>query len=91
MTRIGTSVTLIDAMDKVTGRLKFGSDYKVAGMLYGKVLRSPIAHGRILSIDATAARRLPGVKAVITGTEEDLPNYSVAGEKFLDERLLAER
>ncbi len=88
MTRIGSPVHLIDAMDKVTGRLKFGSDYKVAGMLYGKVLRSPIAHGRILSIDATAARRLSGVKAVITGTEEDLPNYSVAGEKFLDERLL---
>ena len=41
MTRIGTPVTLIDAMDKVTGRLKFGSDYKVAGMLYGKVLKEP--------------------------------------------------
>lgn len=89
MTAIGKPVHLIDAVDKVTGSLKYGSDYKVPGMLYGKVLRSPIAHGRILSIDARAARRLTGVRAVITGQEEDLPPYSVAGERFFDERLLA--
>jgi CO/xanthine dehydrogenase Mo-binding subunit len=89
VTAIGKPVHLIDAVDKVTGSLKYGSDYKVPGMLYGKVLRSPIAHGRILSIDARAARRLIGVRAVITGQEEDLPPYSVAGERFFDERLLA--
>jgi len=86
---IGKSVPLIDSLEKVTGRQVFGSDFQLPGMLYGKVLRSPIAHGRILSIDASGARSLPGVKAVITGTETELPNYSVAGEKMLDERLLA--
>ncbi len=89
MTAIGKPVHLIDAVEKVTGSLKYGSDYKLPGMLYGKVLRSPIPHGRIVSIDASAARKIPGVKAVVTGLEEDLPAYSVAGEKFLDERLLA--
>ena len=89
MTTIGESVHLIDAVDKVTGSLKYGSDYKLPGMLYGRVLRSPIPHGRIVSIDASGARKLPGVKAVVTGLEEDLPAYSVAGERFFDERLLA--
>ncbi len=89
MTRIGERVPLIDAVEKVTGSLKYGSDYKVQGMLYGSVLRSPYPHARILSIDASKARKLPGVKAVITGLEENLPQYSVAGERFHDERLLA--
>ncbi|MGI6630576.1 MAG: xanthine dehydrogenase family protein molybdopterin-binding subunit [Bacillota bacterium] len=86
---IGKSVPLIDSIDKVTGRLKFGNDFKTPGMLYGKVLRSSIAHGRILHVDASKARSLPGVRCVIVGNEIDLPNYSVAGEKILDERLLA--
>ncbi|MBF7084467.1 xanthine dehydrogenase family protein molybdopterin-binding subunit [Desulfallas sp. Bu1-1] len=86
---IGKPVPLIDSVDKVTGKQIYGSDFKLPGMLYGKVLRSPIAHGRILHIDAGRARSLPGVKAVIVGTEIELPNYSVAGEKMLDERLLA--
>lgn len=89
VTRIGKSVPLIDSVEKVTGNLKYGTDFKLPGMLYGKVLRSPIAHGKILSIDAGKARSLPGVRAVLTGDEMDLPNFSVAGEKMLDERLLA--
>jgi CO/xanthine dehydrogenase Mo-binding subunit len=86
---IGKPVPLIDSLEKVTGQQVYGSDFKLPGMLCGKVLRSPIAHGRILHIDTSRARALPGVKAVIAGTEIDLPNYSVAGEKMLDERLLA--
>jgi CO/xanthine dehydrogenase Mo-binding subunit len=58
-------------------------------MLYGKVLRSPVPHARIVSIDAGRARGLPGVKAVVTGLEEDLPVYSVAVNKHHDERVLA--
>ena len=50
----------------------YGADYKLPGMLYGKVLRSPHAHARIRSIDTSAAAKLPGVKAVITG--KDLPD-----------------
>ena len=57
--------------------------------LRGKILRSPFPHARILSIDASKARGLPGVAAVITGKELDLPRYTVAGQSIDDERLLA--
>jgi len=53
---IGKPVPLIDSLEKVTGGLKYGSDFKLPGMLLGKVLRSPIPHGRILHIDASKAR-----------------------------------
>jgi CO/xanthine dehydrogenase Mo-binding subunit len=89
MTNIGSRVPLIDAVEKVTGSLKFGSDFKLPGILYGKVLRSPFPHAKILSIDASSARKLRGVKAVVTGWDYDLPVYSVAGEKNVDEQLLA--
>ncbi|GIV85297.1 MAG: hypothetical protein KatS3mg052_2304 [Candidatus Roseilinea sp.] len=56
-------------MDKVTGRAQYGADVILPGLLYGKVLRSPHAHARILSIDTSAAEKLPGVKAVITGKD----------------------
>lgn len=80
---------MIDAVEKITGRLRFGSDFKLPGMLYGKVLRSPFPHARILSVNTRGAKRLPGVKAVVTGWDYDLPIYSVSGEKNPDERLLA--
>ncbi|WP_374569844.1 xanthine dehydrogenase family protein molybdopterin-binding subunit [Phenylobacterium sp.] len=63
-----------DGADKVTGRAAFGADLNVAGQLVGKVLRSPHAHARIVSIDARKARALPGVKAVVTG--DDFPNLA---------------
>ena len=50
----------------------YGGDYKLPGMLYGRILRSPHAHARIRSIDTSAAEKLPGVKAVMTA--KDLPD-----------------
>jgi CO/xanthine dehydrogenase Mo-binding subunit len=50
----------------------YGGDYRLPGMLYGKILRSPHAHARIKSIDTSAAEKLPGVKAVMTS--KDLPD-----------------
>lgn len=85
---IGRSKPLIDSEEKVTGQLKYGTDFKIPGMLYGKVLRSPIAHGKILNINTEKARSLPGVRAVLSGDKIDLPKFSVAGEKKFDERLL---
>ena len=69
---VGTRPIRPDGVPKVTGRAMYGADYKLPGMLYGKVLRSPHAHARIRSIDTSAAAKLPGVKAVITG--KDLPD-----------------
>ena len=66
---VGTRPPRPDGVDKVTGRAKFGADLYVANMLTGKVLRSPHAHARIRSIDASKALALPGVKAVVTAAD----------------------
>ncbi len=63
---VGTRPLRPDGVDKVTGRARFGADMTAPGMLIGRVLRSPHAHARIRSIDASKALALPGVKAVIT-------------------------
>ena len=73
---VGTRPVRPDGVPKVTGAAKFGADYHLPGMLYGKVLRSPHAHARIRSIDASRAEALPGVKAVMTGA--DLPDHPFA-------------
>lgn len=65
-----------DSTKKVTGRAVYGVDIRRADMLHAKVLRSPHPHARIVSIDAGAARALPGVKAVLTRDEAiDLKPY----------------
>lgn len=68
---IGTRPIRHDGPDKVTGRAIYGADFKLPGMLYGKILRSPHAHAAIRSIDVSAALAHPGVRAVVTG--QDLP------------------
>ena len=59
----------VTAKAKVLGRAVYAGDLKLAGMLHGKVLRSPYPHARIVRIDTAEARALPGVKAVLTGEE----------------------
>ncbi len=62
---IGKRVNRLDGIDKATGRGMYASDLFVPGMLYGKVLRSPHPHAKILSVDISEAEKLPGVKAVL--------------------------
>ncbi len=69
---IGTRPVRPDGADKVTGRAEYGADVKFPRMAYGRMLRSPIAHGYIKSIDTSKAEALPGVLAVVTG--KDLPD-----------------
>src|SRR3990172_1615224 len=66
---IGKRLPRVDGVDKVTGRTVFGVDVKLPRMLYGKILRSPLPHAKILDIDTSKALRLPGVKAIITGAD----------------------
>jgi CO/xanthine dehydrogenase Mo-binding subunit len=66
---VGTRPIRPDGADKVTGRATFGADFNMAGQLVGKILRSPHAHAKIVSIDTRKARALPGVKAVVTGAD----------------------
>ena len=66
---IGKRTIRPDGEDKVTGRAAFGADFAQAGMLWGKVLRSPHPHARIKSINLNRAAMAPGVKAVISGAD----------------------
>lgn len=61
---IGKRISRVDGSAKVSGSAKYSSDLNRPGMLHGKILRSPYAHARIVSIDTSAAEKLPGVKAV---------------------------
>lgn len=68
---IGHSVRRRDLLDKVTGHAVYAGDIRLPGMLHGKILRSNVAHARIVRIDASRALALPGVKAVLT--HENVP------------------
>jgi CO/xanthine dehydrogenase Mo-binding subunit len=70
---IGKQTRRPDGPDKVTGRARYGDDMILPGMLYGKILRSPHAHAKILSIDTSKAEALKGVKAVVT--HKDIPDH----------------
>lgn len=73
-----------DAVEKVTGRTRYAADFSLPGQLIGKVLRSPHAHARILAIDTTEAEKLPGVKAVLVGSEFPEIESQVAAAGELD-------
>src|SRR5213593_1916717 len=75
---IGTRPIRHDGVDKVTGRAVYGADVQMAGLLHGRVLRSPIPHGRIRSIDASKALALPGVEGVVTSADLVDPGDRVA-------------
>jgi len=88
---VGTRPPRPDGIDKVTGRARFGADIVAPGMLTGRVLRSPHAHARIVRIDTSKARALPGVKAVVTRADfgavpedvADVIDNCMAGDKAL--------
>jgi 4-hydroxybenzoyl-CoA reductase subunit alpha len=69
---LNTHVHNIDGIAKVTGRATYTFDVKLPGMLYGKILRSPYPHAKIVKIDASRALALPGVVAVVNGKDDTL-------------------
>ncbi|MBI4193867.1 MAG: molybdopterin-dependent oxidoreductase [Betaproteobacteria bacterium] len=66
---VGKDVPRTDAVPKVTGAAQYVADLQFPGMLHAAVLRSPHPHARIISIDASAAAAMPGVRAVVTGAD----------------------
>ena len=68
---IGKNYTTPDLLAKVTGKAKYAEDYRADGMLFCKLLLSPMPHARVRNIDASAALAMPGVKAILTA--DDLP------------------
>ena len=76
---IGTRPVRHDGVDKVTGAARYGADISLPGMLHAKILRSPHAHARIRSIDASKAEALPGVVAVLTAAD-----FPIIEDRILD-------
>ena len=68
---IGGSQARADAWEKVRGRPIYAGDLALAGMLHGRIVRSPYASARIVRLDTEAARALPGVIAVLTARVEE--------------------
>src|SRR5258708_28970560 len=66
---VGQNYTPPDLIAKVTGRAKYAEDYRVEGMLFTKLLLSPMPHARVVSVDARAALTMPGVKAILRADE----------------------
>ena len=63
-TLIGKRISRVDSPVKVSGQAKYTYDVKRPGLLFGKILRCPYAHAKVISIDTSAAEKMPGVKAV---------------------------
>ncbi len=70
---IGRPAPLVDGIEKVTGRARYTADLKDRDTLTGRILRSPVAHGQITRLDTSRAEALPGVIAVVTGADCDMP------------------
>ncbi len=96
---IGKPTPRVDGVDKVSGRALYTADVSLPGTLWGKTLHSPYPHARIVRIDTTAARRLPGVHAVLTGADvdgglygriiKDVPVLARKQVRFFGERVAA--
>jgi CO/xanthine dehydrogenase Mo-binding subunit len=74
---VGQSVPDPDALEKATGILLFSDDILMPGMLHGRVLRSPYANARIRGLDFQKAKKLPGVRALLTA--DDIPGVNLRG------------
>src|SRR2546425_8118292 len=94
---VGTRPIRHDGLDKVTGHARYGADIHLAGMLHGKVLRSPHAHARIRSIDTSKAEALPSVHAILTAKDfahltdkpVDFGELGMGNMRMLAENVLA--
>jgi len=71
--QIGKVHRKVDAMERMRGITRYTDDLKLPGMLHAKILRSPHAHAKILSIDTSAAEAMPGVYGVVTGQDFRIP------------------
>ena len=88
---INTRIPRVDARVKATGEARYSADLSMPNMLYAALLQSPIAHGRILNIDTSAAKRLPGVKDVVTAKEAPSVKYGVSPARYDETIFCADR
>lgn len=74
---VGQNYVTPDLLAKVTGRAKYAEDFRAEGMLFAKLLLSPIPHGRVRSVDTSAAEAMPGVRAILRASELPAPADTV--------------
>ncbi|MDW8060350.1 MAG: xanthine dehydrogenase family protein molybdopterin-binding subunit [Thermomicrobium sp.] len=88
---LGRAVPMVDALERVTGRIRFAQDVAIPGMLHAAVVRSTVPHARIRRIETGAARAVPGVVAVVTAAElARIPGiHPVYGPQIEDQPVLA--
>jgi CO/xanthine dehydrogenase Mo-binding subunit len=88
--QVGRSVPRLESWLKVTGKAEYVHNLRLPGMLYGKIFRSTVAHGRIKQVDASAARAVAGVHSVVTAKEIlALIKEPYYGPAFHDQPVLA--
>ena len=89
--QVGRSVPRLEARDKVTGRAEYTHTMRLPGMLHAKIFRSTVAHGRIKSVDTSAAKKVPGVLHVVTvdDVKKVIPD-PYYGPAFHDQPILAD-
>ncbi len=83
---VGKAVPRVEGIDKVTGATQYTADLPIPGALWGKILRSPLPHARLVRVDTSKAKKLPGVHAVLSGA--DLPPVLI-GTRMKDMPVLA--
>src|SRR5262252_8412891 len=77
---VGQNYETPDLVAKVTGQSKYAEDFRAEGMLFAKLLLSPMPHARVARIDASAALAMPGVKAILTPDEIPKPADQVTDQ-----------
>src|SRR5689334_24431329 len=87
---VGKNQHRLEVLSKLTGEIEFTDNIELPGMLHGMLLRSTVAHGRVIRVDASRARELPGVYAVLTGADlVEMPIDPFTGPAFKDQVPLA--
>jgi CO/xanthine dehydrogenase Mo-binding subunit len=96
---IGRSLPRVEGAEKVSGALRYAADTVRPGMLWGKVLRSALPHARIINIDVSRAKKLPGVKGIITAPDvnprligavlQDMPVFARDRVRYVGEEIAA--
>lgn len=86
---VGQPTPWLDAGEKAAGKAVYAGDVVMPGMLHAKVLRSSIAHGKVLNIDYSRALKLPGVKAVVTAQDVPAIRFGNFNNMVKDRTLLA--
>ena len=84
----GTNAPRVDGVEKVTGKAIYTTDIQLPGMAHARILRSPLAHARLVKVDATPAKKLPGVIATLT--RDDIQNFNYKyGATYKDQSIVA--